>query len=167
MLFLPLLDRQWLLSKTSYYPDKRLFRSLALLSGTILLVIYPDYLWPVINNILLSALPEEWFFRAYLMLQIEKMLINSDTFLSKDKKALSKKIKFSPYLASPHTSSNIITSLLFSLLHTPSQGWIGLSIFFPSLLFGWLYQKHHDLFLIIVIHALSNEIFFVFLQKYL
>ena len=88
-------------------------------------------------GIVLVALPEEWFFRSWLLIRLNKRLENQN-------------------------HANIITSIAFALLHIPTQGLFGLTTFFPSLFFGWLYQKNNNLNNVILLHAMSN----LFYQHY-
>ena len=65
-------------------------------------------------------------------------------------------------------SSNLIASLLFSLLHGLTRDWaIALLVFVPSLAYGWLYQRTRDLPLLVMVHALSNLIYAVFLAEFI
>ncbi|MDH5572122.1 MAG: CPBP family intramembrane metalloprotease [Gammaproteobacteria bacterium] len=150
LLLLPLLDRSW------YIPDltpqkKQLFFMLAILClYALVITLHPDLLYKALMILFLVALPEEWFFRAYFMIQLESLLRNKISQTS-------------------HACwlSNIATSFLFSLTHIPIQGLFGLSVFFPSLFFGWLYQKRKNLILVVLLHALSNLIFIIYIRKYL
>ena len=88
--------------------------------------------------VLVAALPEEWFFRAYL----QKRLGN-------------------------HIAAILIVSLLFSLMHFITQSsaiaWL---VFVPSIFFGWVYKKTDDLILVVLLHALSNLLYYIYLQSY-
>lgn len=150
LLLLPLLDRAWhipvLTSKKNHIP---ILIVLFLLYG-LMVIMHPQFTEHAIAILLLTALPEEWFFRAYFMTQLEK------------------------YFASRHNShaviawtANATTSLFFSLLHLPTQGWFGLSIFFPSLFFGWLYQQQKSLIIVTALHALSNLFFIIYIRDLL
>ncbi|MBI3188896.1 MAG: CPBP family intramembrane metalloprotease [Gammaproteobacteria bacterium] len=158
MLFLPFIDRHW-------HPPIRMRRAhqspygahgapyiwLALVVSAItLLVINPQHISTAVMILLLTALPEEWFFRAYFTTQLQKYFAGMHTRHSA-----------SAWLA------NIAASLLFALLHTPTQGWFGLSIFFPSLLFGWIYQQQKSLTLVIALHAMSNLVFIIYIKEFL
>jgi membrane protease YdiL (CAAX protease family) len=137
MLFLPLLDRGW---KLPALPSRR--GNLIALSGLALaiagLVIWqPSSLPYAASTLFLAALPEEWFFRAYFMTRLGH-----------------------------GRSSNLIASLLFSLLHGLTRDWTAaLLVFVPSLFYGWLYQRTRDLPLLVLIHALSNLVFALFLAN--
>ncbi len=104
---------------------------------TALLARQPSYLAYTAITLLLTALPEEWFFRAYFMGRMGDGL-----------------------------TANLVASALFSLLHSLSRDWItGLLVFIPSLFYGWLYQRTKDLPLLILVHALSNLVFALFLAQ--
>ena len=141
MLFLPLLDRSWHPPKISCSRFQLMSWSLCLLSAAGILLFNPAMLTLALTTLLLTALPEEWFFRGYFMSRLEQ-------------------IGFS------NISANLSASTLFALLHVPTQGLFGLSVFFPSLFFGWVYQRSRDLVLVILLHALSNIVFFVFIEEY-
>ncbi len=142
MLFLPLLDRSWHPSKISCSRFQLMSWSLCLLSASVILFFNPAMLALALTTLLLTALPEEWFFRGYFMSRLEQTGFNS-------------------------ISANLSTSTLFALLHVPTQGLFGLSVFFPSLFFGWVYQRSRDLVLVILLHALANIVFFIFIEEHL
>ena len=140
MLFLPLWDRRWqppsLLRKTSH----RIARvGLALVIGALVLA-EPQHWLTVAAALLVAALPEEWFFRAYFQT------------------ALTTRHNF------PRLHANLITCLLFSLVHGLSRDWTtALLVFVPSFVYGYLYQRTRDLPLVVLAHALSNVVFALFL----
>jgi membrane protease YdiL (CAAX protease family) len=83
-----------------------------------------------------TAIPEEWFFRGYLLKRVERGIYG-----------------------------NIIVSVAFVMLHLLSQNYtIALMVFFPSLLYGWVFQKTGSLITVIMLHALSNLLFIVYLR---
>jgi membrane protease YdiL (CAAX protease family) len=135
MLFLPLLDRHWGLPALSYRRS-RLFAWTGLtLAIASLLAWQPQFLGFGVSTLLLAALPEEWFFRAYFMVRL-----------------------------GANWQANFITSLLFALLHGLVWGLTtAFLVFFPSLFFGWLYQRTQDLVLLVLVHTLSNLFFTLFL----
>jgi membrane protease YdiL (CAAX protease family) len=137
MLFLPLFDRAWTLPRLPRKRSHIIAWSVLLAVAAIPAIWTPGYLALVLTNLLLVALPEEWFFRAYFMER-----------------------------AAQGWRANWLASLLFSLMHGLSRGWpTGILVFLPSLFYGWLYQRTRDLPLIILIHALSNLVFILFLAK--
>lgn len=139
MLCYPLLDRHW---KPPALP--RGMRSvlgwagLALVTA-LLVALHPDRANFVLATLLLAALPEEWFFRAYFMVRI-----------------------------GGGWPANVISSLLFSLVHGLVRGpEVALLVFVPSLLYGWLYRKTHDLPLLVLAHTLSNLLFVSYFARWL
>jgi len=142
MLFLPLLDRGWRSPKILYGRFNLITWSLCLLCASGILLLHPAMLAMALTTLLLTALPEEWFFRGYFMSRLEQVGFNT-------------------------LYANLGTSTLFALLHVPTQGLFGLSVFFPSLFFGWVYQRNRDLVLVILLHALSNIVFVIYLRKYI
>ena len=140
MLFFPLLDRHWQLPPIPRtLPHIVTWTLLALASGT-LAVAEPRHIDTAVSALLIAALPEEWFFRAYCMTQLEAgKRFNGVT-------------------------ANLTTSLMFSLIHGLSRDWTtALLVFTPSLFYGWLYQRTRDLPLVVLGHALSNLVFGLFL----
>jgi membrane protease YdiL (CAAX protease family) len=139
MLFLPLFDRAWKLPDLARNKERwRVYIALILISAA-LLAWKPEYLSFGLATLLLAALPEEWFFRAYFMTRLGQSW-----------------------------RANLVASLLFSLLHGLTQGWpAAIRVFAPSLFFGWLYQRTGDLILLVLVHALSNLLFAMFLSGYL
>lgn len=131
MLFHPLADRQWRLPAMPSAPWHKL-SWLAVLALVAALVVWrPSALHLFITTLLLAALPEEWFFRAYFMAQ-----------LGMDWRA------------------NLFTSLLFAALHgLTHDGRTAALVFLPSLAYGWLYQRTRDLPLVVLTHAVSNVIY--------
>ncbi len=141
MLFLPLFDRGWHSPKIFCSRLQLISWSLCLLAASAILFFNPAMLGIALTTLLLTALPEEWFFRGYFMSRLERAGFNS-------------------------LYANLGASTLFALLHVPTQGLFGLSVFIPSLFFGWVYQRSRDLVLVILLHALSNIIFFAYIQDY-
>ncbi len=140
LLLIPLVDRKWLLS-VSLWPNRQcsiLYISCISLV-VLLLLFYPDSVDYYIVMLLVVALPEEWFFRAYLLGK-----------LGSNRKA------------------NITVSFAFCFLHILTQGFvIGAMIFVPSYFFGWLYLKTRDIILIIIMHSLFNLCFLLFIKDWL
>ena len=142
MLLLPFVDRSFSLPKLTV-TSKQIALWLIFIIPMLLLVTFEgNYKLIALTTLLLTALPEEWFFRGYFMMQI-------------------KKAGLQPYHA------NIITSVFFSLLHLPSQGLWGISVFIPSMIYGWIYQRYNDILMVILLHGLSNLIFFIYIKPYL
>ncbi len=136
-LLLPFVDAQWRMP--------RVFRGRAsLISWLTTSVIISVLLYQntqLINlftmMLLLAALPEEWFFRAYL----QKRLGNSITAI-------------------------LVVSLMFTLMHfITSNSFVSLLVFIPSVFFGWVYKKTDDMVLVVMLHALSNLLFYIYLKS--
>lgn len=110
-----------------------------LICGLALLLAWrPSELPFALSTLLMAAIPEEWFFRAYFMPRMGLGI-----------------------------RANVIASALFSLMHGLTRGWTAaVQVFAPSLFYGWLYQRTNDLPLLILVHALSNLIFVMFLTGY-
>jgi membrane protease YdiL (CAAX protease family) len=139
MLFLPLADRRWVLPVAR--PEPRLIIAWACLAaaGAGLLLWQPAHLGFALATLLLAALPEEWFFRAYFMSRLGKGI-----------------------------RANAIASVLFCLMHGLTRGWTAaVLVFVPSLFYGWLYQRTRDLPLLVLVHALSNLVFVMFFSHFL
>ena len=95
-------------------------------------------------TIFFVAFPEEWFFRGYLLTRLQT--------IKPEQKLV----------------ANIISSLIFSLLHAMTRGMsIAIEVFVPSLLFGWFYQKTNDLLLCILLHTISNIVFVLYLKQHI
>lgn len=137
MLFWPLIDRQW--NMPAVIRDRRNVLTWAFLTVTTggLLVWQPQHLNFVFSTLLLAALPEEWFFRAYFMTRL-----------------------------GVGWRTNLTTSLLFALLHGLTWGpTTGILVIGPSLFFGWLYQRTRDIMLLAAVHTFSNLIFILFIAN--
>ncbi|MEE8428820.1 MAG: CPBP family glutamic-type intramembrane protease, partial [Gammaproteobacteria bacterium] len=112
--------------------------ALLLLAGTTLLIWRPAQLEFAVATLLIAALPEEWFFRAYLMSRI-----------------------------GTGWGANCAASVLFSLLHGLTLGpGIALQVFVPSLCFGWCYQRTGNLVLVVLLHAFANLMFVLFFARW-
>ncbi|MFK5949248.1 MAG: CPBP family intramembrane metalloprotease [Methylococcales bacterium] len=138
MISLPFIDRSWSIPELDINKTNLVRWLLCISVAFLLITVNPDYASAALGTLLLTALPEEWFFRGYFLIQIEKAGLRAN-------------------------QANIITSLFFTLLHLPTQGLIGLSVFIPSIIYGYVYQKTQDIVLVILLHAISNIIFFIFI----
>lgn len=135
MLFLPLLDRRWKVPAVDARAINVVIWTVLVITMGGLLAWQPRYLNFAVSTLLFAALPEEWFFRAYFMTRL-----------------------------GTGWRANVMTSLLFALLHGLVWGAeTAVLVLAPSLLFGWLYQRSRDLVLLVLVHALSNLIFILFL----
>lgn len=137
MLFLPLLDRGWRVPALPRTWQHYLSWTVVTLLIALLVAWQPHAANFALGALLLAALPEEWFFRAYFMRCI-----------------------------GTGWRANLIASLLFSLMHGLSRDWTtALLVFAPSLFYGWLYQRTRDLVLLVLVHALSNVTLMLFLRQ--
>ncbi len=148
LLLLPFLDRSW--QSPDWQSQKSNFSITVVLfaSYSLLIALNLEDLYLALSLLFLIALPEEWFFRAYLMVRIQ-------TFF-KDWNGSSSIALW---------GANITSSALFALMHTPTQGLFGLTVFFPSLVFGWVYQKSNNLIIVILLHSISNLVFMLYLRE--
>lgn len=138
MLFLPLLDRAWRIPAPPLSPSHYLGWAALLITGIAILAWRPSFIPFALPALFVAALPEEWFFRAYFMTRIGMGL-----------------------------PANGAATALFALLHGLTRDWAtAFLVFIPSLFYGWLYQRTRDLPLLILVHALSNLVFAMFLSQY-
>jgi len=78
--------------------------------------------------------------------------------------AFSEELFFRVYLLSYF--SNLLTSVLFTIPHIiVYQDLHSILTFFPSLFYGFVYQKTKSFSLAVVLHFLSNEFYVVFLSE--
>ena len=139
MLFLPLLDRRWTPPALPRSRKNYLAWAGLIVAAVALLVWQPRHADFALTTLLTAALPEEWFFRAYFMMQLGM-----------------------------GWHANLVSSLLFSLVHGLTWGWMtALLVFVPSLFYGWLYRKTRDLVLLVGVHALSNLVYVMFLRVHI
>jgi membrane protease YdiL (CAAX protease family) len=138
MLFLPLLDRGWRLPALPRSRSRYMVWAGLVIAGVALLAWRPSETPFALVMLLMAAIPEEWFFRAYFMTRLGRGI-----------------------------RANVVTSLLFSLVHGLARDWTtALLVFMPSLFYGWLYLRTRDLPLLVLVHALSNIIYALFLAGY-
>ena len=135
MLFAPFMDKQWKLADVHMESNLQLWSALIIISLVLILLKSPGYNI-VLNQLLIAAIPEEWFFRAYLL---NRLGVN--------------------------IKANVISSLLFSVLHMVTRGWIiGVLVFIPSLLFGKIYQIRRDFVLVVLLHFTANLLYTQFIE---
>lgn len=138
MLFWPLVDRGWRLPALPKGRGHYLAWAVLLGFAGGLLIGRSEAFSFFVSTLLFAALPEEWFFRAWFMTRLGSSW-----------------------------SANLATSVFFSLIHAMTQGPTrGVLVFVPSLCFGWLFQRSRDLPLNILIHALANLFYFLYLAHY-
>jgi membrane protease YdiL (CAAX protease family) len=140
MLFLPFIDGYWSVPRLKGYKYQSSFWLVLIGVVVFILVIKPGEFNLALYTLLLVALPEEWFFRVYFMTRVETLSENKWT-------------------------ANIATSTLFAVLHVPTQGWLGLTVFVPSLILGWIYQQRQDFVLVILLHAMANIVYLMYFRE--
>jgi membrane protease YdiL (CAAX protease family) len=136
LLFLPLWDTQWRQSVPLQILAAE--KSAWALSITFLIALalftFLVPLQTIVTSVALTALPEEWFFRAYLLSAMCTLTVGS-------------------------LHANILTSALFTAAHLPTQGIIGVLVFIPSLLFGWVYIKTRSIITVVCLHTIANLLY--------
>lgn len=148
----PVVGRRQSNTSRTRFSNGMLISLAIIVSGLTLVWFNPQHANTALIILLFTALPEEWFFRAYALTRVEQLITDKMTNLS------------------PHKIlwlANIITSVFFALVHLPTQGAAGLMVLLPSLLFGWLYQVYRDLPLVILLHTLSNLVFIIYIRDML
>lgn len=145
MLFYPLLDRTWQLPIRKPHKENYIFYFLLITPVVILSISNSISNEIVILSLFLAAIPEEWFFRAYFQHQMQKCLYSYKI-----------RIEYTGLI------SIVITSILFASLHAIIQSNLLLLplVFIPSLIFGYLYLKYQDIVLLVLLHLLSNTLFY-------
>ena len=140
MLFIPLLDGNWHINLNIFDFNESSFY---LWSGCILSIILVaglnKQLWVFsVFTLLFAALPEEFFFRGYLQIRLGNSV-----------------------------SAIFFCSLIFSVTHMLTISiYTGILVFFPSLLYGYLFRKTGDLLFVILLHTLSNTIYIAYLTDF-
>lgn len=138
-LLLPFIDSSWKVPAIQRQKYLRIIWLILVLSILLLLLQHPEALDLFIVMVLLAALPEEWFFRAYLQARLGN-----------------------------NNAAVFIVSVLFSFMHFIAHDtMVVLLVFIPSLFFGWMYRKTNDLVLVVILHALSNLFYYIYLQAYI
>jgi uncharacterized protein len=112
----------------------------------------PAHFWPLfLGQLLLVALPEEWFFRGY--------------FQAKMNRVFGRKWKL---FGAEFGPGFFITALVFALAHLlGGQTWDRLLVFFPALVFGWLREKTGSLAAPVLFHFASNLGFIIFQMSWM
>jgi len=93
----------------------------------------------IVDQTLIVALPEEFFFRGYLQTQFDKTFGRPHKFLRAD-----------VGLGLP------LAAAVFALCHVPFGGPPRMIVFFPGLLYGWLRARTDTIVVPTLYHAASN-----------
>lgn len=99
----------------------------------------PDLLRSTADQVLLIALPEEFFFRGYLQTQLDQVWNRPYRLLGADWG-----------IGLP------LAAALFAVCHVPFGGPARLIVFFPGLLYGWLRERTGTIAVPMLYHAFSN-----------
>jgi membrane protease YdiL (CAAX protease family) len=99
----------------------------------------PDLLRSTFDQVLLIALPEEFFFRGYLQAQFDRVWDRPYRLLGAD-----------------WGVGLPLASALFAVCHVPFGGPGRLIVLFPGLLYGWLRARTGTIAVPTVYHAFSN-----------
>ncbi len=99
----------------------------------------PRFLEHVVDQLLVVALPEEFFYRGYLQARLRDAWPGGRTFLG---------VRWG--------RAFWLTQVLFALGHLAEPHPYRLGVFFPSLLFGWLKERSRTIVPSMLFHALSN-----------
>lgn len=101
---------------------------------------FPDFWKTAVFQLLLVALPEEFFFRGYMQGAL-------NTVFKARWRVFGAQLGF----------AWLLTAAVFALSHSfVNYQWWHFSIFFPALVFGWLREKTGSITAPILFHALSN-----------
>lgn len=173
MLFLPLLDRGW---RVPALPRPRLHHLVwagLFISSIALLIWRPSETPFAVTTLLMAAIPEEWFFRAYFMTRLQTACLEHVARMERSgTRGTITPPGFHFITSGLHALTlwfpNVAASLLFSLMHGLTRGWAAAAlVFVPSLFYGWLYRRTRDLPLLVLVHALSNLVFVMFFANFL
>jgi len=101
----------------------------------------PDRMWlHVLDQVLVVALPEEFFYRGYLQTRLKQAWGSGRLLL----------------LGVPVGAAFWVTQGLFAVGHLGEFYPWRLAVFFPSILFGWLRERTGSIGPGIIVHAFSN-----------
>ena len=104
--------------------------------------IWVEKIFPkAVENIILVAFAEEFFFRGYMQAEMKKVLPNKGKIFGAD---------FGWFA--------VLTSLLFAISHSLAFqiAWWHIFIFFPALIFAWLREKTGTIWGAVLFHGVSN-----------
>jgi hypothetical protein len=172
MLFLPLFDRGWRIPALPRSRFHHLIWAGLLIAGIALLAWQPSEIPFAFSTLLMAAIPEEWFFRAYFMTRLQTACLEHVARMERSgTRGTVTPPGFHFITSGLHALTlwfpNVAASLLFSLMHGLTRGWTAaVLVFVPSLFYGWLYQRTRDLPLLVLVHSLSNLVYVLFLAGY-
>lgn len=128
-----------------------------------------NYYWLLLwaaTQFLLVAFPEEYFYRGFLQTRFSRFFSGKKEKEKEEKKTGSEKKESSKnavvrLIRSVLSPPILLTSLLFALGHlfVPVGGVLlvsRMSVFFPSLIFGWLRERTDSILAPVIYHACSN-----------
>ena len=139
MMIVPMFDRAWRDISEGHTIYRYAYHARLVCAISIVLLIGPDFnMWLfAISTICLAALPEEFFFRRYLQSKLGNSYV-----------------------------SILSVSAIFSILHMITVSWVmGLLVFIPSIIYGYIFKKTGDLILIILVHGLSNVVYKLYISE--
>lgn len=136
-LLLPLADIFWRLPRVRLSKYIQINWVVFISLTVVLLFKNPEIFVTYVVMVLVAALPEEWFFRAYM----QKRLGNN-------------------------VFAVLIASIMFSLLHFITQAsFVAWFVFIPSVFFGLVYKITGDFIFVVILHAFSNLIFYIYFES--
>jgi hypothetical protein len=111
---------------------------------------FPNIVNVTLFQLLLVAIPEEFFFRGYFQSTIDRVFTSRKRLLGVDV-----------------GWGFLITAVVFAIAHTiVAYQWWHFSIFFPALLFGYLRLKTGSITAPILFHTASNVLMDWFSRSY-
>jgi membrane protease YdiL (CAAX protease family) len=141
-LLLPLFDIYWRVPQSRIAKWNIIHQLTLVVIIVILLVRNVEVIDVFVVMLLSAAIPEEWFFRGYL----QKKYGNN----------------FRAIFA---------VSFLFALMHYLVQesevSLLSLLVFIPSVLFGLVYKITGDMIVVVMLHALSNLLYYLYFADYI
>jgi membrane protease YdiL (CAAX protease family) len=138
MFTLPLCDSKWQLPATKINGKQIFIWMMGASASLAIIITEPKLLGFFFLMLFFVALPEEWFFRSYLMVRIGNGI-----------------------------AANIVASICFTVVHAIGNGLVpSILIFFPSLVLGWIYQRQRNVITVAMLHALMNLIYMAYLHRY-
>jgi membrane protease YdiL (CAAX protease family) len=99
----------------------------------------PDFGWWAVDQLAVTALPEEFFFRGWLQARLSRVWPGGARILG---------VVIGPAF--------LLTAVLFALVHLTQFRTYRLAVFFPALLFGWLRERTGTIVGSTLFHAACN-----------